>query len=91
MKTIDIIFNDEGYSDEFVSDLTIWCKEHDIPTDKVITAMVEDNVDDIDYFVVTVNHTLFSYLMWKEYGMSLRYGSDGWNRYIESTYNCETA
>ena len=53
--------------------------------------MVEDNVDDIDYFVVTVNHTLFSYLMWKEYDMSLRYGSDGWNRYIESTYNCETA
>tara|TARA_R110001592_G_scaffold89004_4_gene261908 strand:- start:615 stop:890 length:276 start_codon:yes stop_codon:yes gene_type:complete len=91
MKTIDIIFNDEGYSDEFVSDLTFWCKEHDIPTDKVITGMVEDNVDDIDYFVITVNQTLFSYLMWKEYDMSLRYGRDGWNRYIESTYNCETA
>ena len=89
MKTIDIIFNDEDYYDEFVDDLTFWCEKHDLPTDKVITGMVEDNVDDIDYFVVTVNQTLFSYLMWKEYDMSLRYGSDGWNRHIKSNYNCE--
>ena len=91
MKTIDIIFNDEDYYDEFVSDLTDWCEWQSIPTDKVITGMVEDNVDDIDYFVVTVNQTLFSYLMWKEYDRPLRYGPEGWNRYIESTYNCETA
>ncbi len=91
MKTMDIIFNDEDYYDEFVSDLTDWCEEHDIPTAKVITGMVEDNVDDIDYFVVTVNQTLFSYLMWKEYNMTLRYGSDGWNRYIEVSYGCEIA
>ena len=91
MKTIDIIFNDEGYSDEFVSDLTIWCKEHDIPTDKVITAMVEDNVDDIDYFVIIVNQTIFSYLMFMEFEMSEQYGRGGWNRMIESDYNCETA
>ena len=89
MKTIDIIFNDEDYSDEFVDDLTFWCEKHDFPTDKVILSAVEDNVDDIKYFVITVNQTLFSYLMWKEYDMSLRYGSEGWNRHIESSYNCE--
>ena len=91
MKTIDIIFNDEDYYDEFVDDLTFWCEKHDLPTDKVIISAVEDNVDDIDYFVVTVSHTLFSYIMWKEYGMSLRYGSEGWNRYIEVSYGCEIA
>ena len=91
MKTIDIIFNDEDYYDEFVDDLTFWCEKHDFPTDKVILSAVEDNVDDIDYFVVTVNHTLFSYLMWKEYGKTLRYGSEGWNRYIEVSYGCEIA
>ena len=91
MKTMDIIFNDKDYYDEFVSDLTDWCEWQSIPTDKVITGMVEDNVDDIDYFVVTVNQTLFSYLMWKEYNMTLRYGHDGWNRYIEVSYGCEIA
>ena len=91
MKTIDIIFNDEGYSDEFVSDLTFWCKDHSIPTAKVIIGMKEDNVDDIDYFVITVNKTLFSYLMWKEYNMNKQYGREGWNRYIESNYNCVIA
>jgi len=91
MKTMDIIFNDEGYSDEFVSDLTFWCKEYSIPTAKVIIGMKEDNVDDIDYFVITVNKTLFSYLMWKEYNINKQYGREGWNRYIESNYNCVIA
>ena len=91
MKTIDIIFNDEDYSDEFVSDLTFWCKDHSIPTAKVIIGMKEDNVDDINYFVITVNKTLFSYLMWKEYNMNKQYGREGWNRYIESNYNCVIA
>ena len=91
MKTIDIIFNDEGYSDEFVSDLTFWCKEHDIPTSKIIIGTDENNIDDIDYFVITVNETRFSYLMWREFDMTEKYGRDGWNRYIESNYNCETA
>ena len=88
MKTIDIIFNDEEYYDEFVSALTDWCEEHDIPTDKVIISAVEDNVDDSDYFVITLNRTLFSYLMWKEYDRTLQYGPEGWNRWIESNYNC---
>ena len=91
MKTMDIIFNDEDYSDELLDDLTFWCEKHDIPTAKVILSAVEDNVDDIDYFVITVSRTLFSYIMWKEYGKTLRYGSDGWNRYIEVSYGCEIA
>jgi hypothetical protein len=91
MKTMDIIFNDEGYSDEFVNDLTFWCKEHSIPTAKVIISVKEDNVDGIDYYVITLNESLFSYLMWREFDMSEQYGLEGWNRYIESHYNCETA
>ena len=91
MKTIDIIFNDEDYSDELLDDLTFWCEKHSLPTDKVIIRVMEDNVDDIDYFVITVSRTLFSYLMWKEYGMNEQYGREGWNRYIESSYNCEIA
>ena len=91
MKTIDIIFDDLDYYGELLADLTDWCDWQSIPTDKVIISTVEDNVDDIDYFVITVNQTLFSYLMWKEYDRPLRYGPEGWNRYIESTYNCETA
>jgi hypothetical protein len=91
MKTMDIIFNDEDYYDEFVDDLTFWCEKHDLPTDKVIISAVEDNVDDIDYFVIAVNRTLFGYLMWKELDMTLQYGRDGWNRYIESNYNCVIA
>ena len=88
---MDIIFNDKDHYDEFVDDLTVWCEEHDIPTAKVIISAVEDNVDEIDYFVITVNQTLFSYLMWKEYDRPLRYGREGWNRYIESIYNCQIA
>ena len=94
---MDIIFNDEDYYDELVSDLTVWCERQGIPTDKVILNMKEDNVDGIDYYVVTVNETIFSYLMWREFDMSEQYsrislnGHEGWNRYIESHYNCETA
>ena len=88
---MDIIFNDEDYNNELIDDLTIWCEEHSIPMDKVNLNVKEDNVDDIDYFVITVNQTLFSYLMWKEYDMTKQYGREGWNRHIESNYNCETA
>ena len=91
MKTMDIIFNDEDYYDELLEDIDEWCEKHDFPTAKVIISAVEDNVDDIKYFVITVNQTLFSYLMWKEYDRPLRYGHDGWNRHIESNYNCEIA
>ena len=86
-----IIFNDEDYYDEFVSDLTDWCEWQSIPTAKVIIGMDENNVDGITYLVITVNETRFSYLMWREFDMTEKYGRDGWNRYIESTYNCETA
>ena len=54
IKRMDIIFNDGGYSDEFVNDLTIWCKEHSVPTSKVIIGLDENSVDGIDYFVITV-------------------------------------
>ena len=91
MKTMDIIFDDLDHYGELLADIDEWCEEHGIPTDKIIISTVEDNVDDIDYFVITVNQTLFSYLMWKEYDRPLRYGREGWNRYIESTYNCEIA
>jgi len=91
MKKMHIIFNDEGYSDEFVNDLTIWCEEHSVPTSKIIIGMDKSNVDDINYFVIIVNETLFSYLMVREFGMSEKYGHNGWNRYIESNYKCETA
>ena len=91
MRTMDIIFNDEDYSDEFEGDLTDWCEWQSIPTTKVIISVVEDNVDDIDYFVITVNKVLFSYLMWKEFDMPKQYGREGWNRWIELSYNCETA
>ena len=88
---MDIIFNDEDYYDELVGDLTVWCERQGIPTDKVILNMEEDNIDDITYFVITVNETIFSYLMWRVFNMSEQYGLEGWNRWIESTYNCETA
>jgi len=91
MKTMDIIFNDEDYYDELVSDLTVWCEREGIPMDKVILNMKEDNIDDITYFVITVNETLFGFLMWRVFNMSEQYGREGWNRWIESTYNCETA
>jgi len=91
MKTMDIIFDDLDHYGELLADIDEWCEEHGIPTDKIIISAVEDNVDDIDYFVITVNQTLFSYLMWKEYDRPLRYGREGWNQYIESIYNCETA
>ena len=88
---MDIIFNDEDYYDELVGDLTVWCERQGIPTDKVILNMEEDNIDDITYFVIAVNETIFSYLMWRVFNMSEQYGLEGWNRWIESTYNCETA
>ena len=91
MKTMDIIFNDEDNYDELVSDLTDWCEWQSIPTTKVILGMDENNVDGITYFVITVNETIFSYLMWKEFDMTQKYGREGWNQYIESSYNCETA
>ena len=91
MKTMDIIFNDEDYSDELLDDLTSWCEWQSIPTSKVIVGVKKDNVDGIDYFVITVNEPLFGYLMWKEFDMTEKYGREGWNGWIESNYNCETA
>ena len=91
MKTMDIIFNDEGYSDELLEDISVWRHENGLPRAKVIVGVVEDNVDEIDYYVITVNETIFSYLMLREFGMSEKYGHEGWNGYIESNYNCETA
>jgi len=88
---MDIIFSDEDYCDELIGDIDEWNQEHEIPRAKTIMGVEEDNVDGIDYYVVTVNETIFSYLMWKEFDMSEQYGREGWNRWIESSYNCETA
>ena len=90
MNKMHIIFNDEDYYDELVSDLTDWCEWQSIPTTKVILDMDENNVDGVTYLVITVNETRFSYLMWREFNMTEKYGREGWNRYIESNYNCET-
>ena len=88
---MDIIFNDENYYNELIDDLTDWGEWQSIPISKIIIGVKEDNVDGIDYYVITVNETLFSYLMWREFDMTKQYGREGWNRYIESNYNCETA
>jgi len=91
MKTMDIIFNDEDYCNELIDDLTIWCEVHGVPEDKVRLNVKEDNVGGIDYYVIIVNKTLFSYLMWRVFDMAEQYGREGWNQYIESDYRCETA
>jgi len=91
MKTMDIIFNNEDRYNELIGDLSVWRDENGIPRAKVIVGVMEDNVDGIDYYVVTVNETIFSYLMLREFDMPKKYGRDGWNGYIESRYNCETA
>ena len=91
MKTMDIIFNNEDYYNALIWDTDEWRQEHGIPTAKVIIGVKEDNVDGIDYYVITVNETIFSYLMLREFGMTKKYGREGWNGYIESRYNCETA
>ena len=86
-----IIFNDEGYYDELLDDLTDWCEWQGVPSSKVIVGVDENSVDGVDYFVITVNEGVFSYLMWKEFDMTEKYGRGGWNTFIESNYNCETA
>ena len=91
MKTMDIIFNDENYYNELIEGIDGWCEFHEIPEDRVIIGTKEDNVDGINYYVITVNETLFGYLMFLEFDMPEQYGRGGWNRYIESHYNCETA
>ena len=88
---MDIIFTDEDYYNELIWDIREWCEVHGIPEDKVIIGVKEDNVDGINYYVISLSETLFSYLMWRELDMSEQYGLGGWNRYIESNYNCETA
>ena len=91
MKTIEIIFNDENYHNELIGDMSEWCEVHGVPEDKLIIDVKEDNVDGVDYYVITLNETLFGYLMFLEFDMSEQYGREGWNRYIESHYNCETS
>ena len=81
MNKMHIIFNDEGYYDELLDDLTDWCEWQSIPTSKVIIGVDENNVDGVDYFVITVNEgPVFSYLMWREFDMTEKYGSEGWNQ-----------
>ena len=88
---MDIIFNDEDYYNSLIWDTDEWSQEHEVPRAKTIIGVDENNVDGITYFVITVNETIFSYLMWKEFDMTEKYGRDGWNRWFESTYSCETA
>ena len=91
MTTMDIIFNDEDYYDELVGDIGDWCEWQSIPTSKVIIDVKEDYVDGLDYYVITVNESIFSYLMWRELDMTEKYGRGGWNEWLESHYNCLTA
>ena len=91
MKTMDIIFNDLDRYGELLADISVWRQEHGLPRAKVIIGVVEDNVDGVDYYIITVNETIFSYLMWREHGITEKYGRGGWNGMIESRYNCETA
>ena len=86
---MDIIFNDEDYYNALIWDTDEWSQEHDLPRAKVIAGVMEDTVDGIDYYVVTVNEGIFSYLMWQEFDMTDKYGPDGWYRWVESNYNCE--
>ena len=86
-----IIFNDEDYYDEFEGELQDWCEWQGVPLSKVIISRDENNVDGVNYFVIAVNEGIFSYLMWKEFDMTEKYGSEGWNRWLEVTFNCETA
>ena len=71
---MDIIFNNKDYYNSLIWDTDEWCQEHDLPKAKVIVGVMEDNVYGIDYYVVTVNETIFSYLMLREFGMSEKYG-----------------
>ena len=91
MKTMHIIFDNEDYYDDLFEELIWWCDTHGVPKDKVILDVKKDNVDGVTYFVITVNESLFGYLMYMEFDMTEKYGQDGWNRHIESDYNCETA
>ena len=91
MEKLHIIFNDLDHYGELLADIDEWNQEHGIPRAKTIIGTDENNVDGIDYFVITVNETIFSYLMLREFDISEKYGRDGWNGYIESRYNCETA
>ena len=88
---MDIIFNNEDYYNSLIWDTDEWRQEHDIPKAKVIVDVKNDNVDGIDYYVVTVNETIFSYLILREFGISEKYGPEGWKRYIEVSYGCEIA
>ena len=91
MKTMHIIFTDIHYYDDLYEETGWWCDTHGVPKDKVILGVKEDDVDGVTYFVITVNESLFGYLMYMEFDITEKYGSEGWNGFIESDYNCETA
>ena len=88
---MDIIFDNLDHYGELLANIDEWNQEHGIPRAKTIIGVEEDNVDGIDYYVITVNETIFSYLMLREFDMPKKYGRNGWNRYIENSYGCETA
>ena len=90
MNKMHIIFNNIHYYNDLYEELGWWCDTHGVPKDKVILGVDENSVDGVDYFVITVNESLFGYLMYMEFDMTEKYGQDGWNRHIESDYNCET-
>ena len=89
MRTMDIIFDDEDYCNELLKDIGYWCETHGIPVDKVVVGLYDDNVDEVDYYVITTSESLFGYLMYREFGITEKYGSGGWNGIIQSDYHCE--
>ena len=88
---MDIIFNNINYYDDLLEELGWWCEAQGVPKGKVILGVDKNNVDGVTYFVITVNESLFGYIMYKEFDMTEKYGQDGWNHHIESDYNCITA
>ena len=69
-----IIFDDLDYCDELLEDIDYWCETHGIPTDKVVVDYIENSIDGVDYYIITVSEPLFSYLMWKETDTTDKFG-----------------
>jgi hypothetical protein len=89
MRTMDIIFDDEDYCNELLRDIGYWCETHGIPVNKVVVGFYDDNVDGVDYYIITAGESLFGYLIYREFGITEKYGRGGWNEIIQSDYHCE--
>ena len=87
---MEIIFDNEDHCDELLGDISYWCENQGIQEDMVAVDYIEDNVDGVNYYVITVNESLFSYIIYREFDITEKYGSEGWNGWLESHYHCKT-